>query len=330
MLDAIAQYFTDLWTGEDQTTTWLLLWSGIIIIVVLFIRQIAIWTVNKNIDDVKRAFFARRIINYIAAFFILILLGRMWFLDLQDIGTFLGLVAAGLVLAFRDPLINMAGWIFILLRRPYSVGDRIEVNGQIGDVIDIRMFQTYLMECGHWVDADQSTGRIVLVPNGSIFSAALANFTYGFEHIWDEISIPVTFESDWRRAKNILEDIAEKHASPLCEGAAQQIRKAASEHLIFFQKLTPIVYTAIKPHGVVFSLRYLTPPRQRRGNQQRIFEAVLNAFSQEPSIQFAYPTTRFFQHAEEGKPALRPVATTPTPNPTSPGTSPASTPGTTP
>jgi small-conductance mechanosensitive channel len=218
----------------------------------------------------------------------------------------LGLVTAGLAIALQDPLSNLAGWLFIVTRRPYSVGDRIEIAGQIGDVIDIRLFQTYLMECGNWVGSDQATGRVLGIPNGMVFKSTSANYTSGFEYIWDEIPVLVTFESDWRKAKRLLEGIAESVAQPMSADSQRQIRRAASKQMIFFQKLTPIIYTSVQDSGVLLTMRYLTPPRQRRGNAQLIWEAILDAYAHETDIDFAYPTMRQFRNITEGKPGTRP------------------------
>jgi len=278
-----------------------------VLVVIWVLRMAALRVVRRRVVDVKRHYYWRRGINYTAGVVAVLWVGTLWLAGsgLSNIGTFLGLVSAGLAIALQDPLANFAGWIFILTRRPFNVGDRIEVIGHCGDVIDVGLFQTYLMECGHWVDADQSTGRIISIPNGAIFKSSLANYTRGFEHIWNEIPVLVTFESDWRRAKQILTDIANTHASPLSEGAQEQIRRAASTQMIFFTKLTPIVYTNVKDCGVLLTIRYLTLPRQRRSSAERIWEAVLDAFAQEPNIDLAYPTTRAYLNYREGKPQLQ-------------------------
>ncbi len=83
------------------------------------------------------------------------------------------------------------------------------------------------------------------------------------------------------------------------------MRLAAGEHLIYYGNLTPIVYTSVRENGVYLSVRYLTPPRMRRGVAERMWEGVLDRFAAEPNIQYAYPTTRFFDARQEGKPALR-------------------------
>lgn len=293
-------------TGLSDAAVNSIITSLIIIIVVLALRFLALRIVRRRITDVKTHYYTRRFINYAAGFIVFITLILIWITGITNLGTFLGLVSAGLAIALQAPLTDFAGWIFILTRRPFSVGDRIELGQHRGDVIDIRLFQTYMLECGNWVDADQSTGRIVMVPNASVFKTPTANYTRGFEHIWDEIPVLITFESDWHRAKQILTDIAHTYAEHLSHGAQQQIRQAAQKHMIFFANLTPIVYTTVKASGVMLTIRYLTLPRTRRGSRQRIWEAILDAFANESKIDLAYPTQRMYRNELEGKPATRP------------------------
>ncbi len=133
-----------------------------------------------------------------------VLLGVIWLEWVQSLGTFLGLIVAGLAIALREPVVNVAGWVFLVLRKPFGVGDRIQVGAQAGDVVDIRVFHFSLLEIGGWGPSEQSTGRIIHVPTGQVFTHPVANYTADFDFIWEEIEVTVTFESDWRRAKKIL------------------------------------------------------------------------------------------------------------------------------
>ena len=203
-------------------------------------------------------------------------------------------IAAGLAIALKDPLTNLVGWIFILWRRPFVVGDRIQIGQHAGDVIDQRIFQFTLLEIGNWVAADQSTGRVIHNPNGKVFTEALANYTTGFEYIWNEIPVRVTFESQWENAKDILQEIADRHAAHLSQEAADRIRLAARRFMIMYSKLTPIVYTRVEEDGVLLTVRYMCDPRKRRSSEHAIWEDVLRAFAEQPDIEFAYPTQRFY------------------------------------
>lgn len=283
------------WSGLSADTVSGLAASAVVLVLVVLLRFVALRLVHSHVHESKNQYRMRRAINYIAGIVAILLIARIWTDGLQNLGVFLGLASAGLAIALRDPIVCLVGWAYILVRRPYVIGDRVQIGEHRGDVIDIRIFQTYLMECGNWIDGDQSTGRILLVPNNSVFSSTTANYTHGFEYIWDEIIVRLTFESDWKKAKQLLTEIANEHMNTHGEDAQRQIRKAAAQHMIYFQKLTPIVYTGVREWGVQLTVRYLTPPRQRRASAQRLWEAVLEAFGPEPDIRFAYPTTRFFR-----------------------------------
>jgi small-conductance mechanosensitive channel len=223
----------------------------------------------------------------------------LWLEDIQSTAVFLGLVSAGLAIALKDPLTNLVGWIFILWRRPFVVGDRIQIGQLAGDVIDQRILQFTLLEIGNWVAADQSTGRVIHNPNGKVFTEALANYTTGFEYIWNEIPVRVTFESQWEKAKDILQEIADRHATHLSQEAADHIRLAARRFMIMYSKLTPIVYTGVEENGVLLTIRYMCDPRKRRPSEHAIWEDVLRAFDEQPDIEFAYPTQRFYYRRTE-------------------------------
>lgn len=155
-----------------------------------------------------------------------------------------------------------------------------------------------IIEIGNWVDAEQNTGRIVHVPNSMILREPLANYETGFEYIWNEIPVLITFESNWEKAKGILSDIARDKAEPLSAGAEQQIRRAAMKYFIYFKILTPIVYTSVRDNGVLLTIRYIVKPRGRRGSEEEVWESILREFAKHDDISLAYSTTRFYQGPE--------------------------------
>jgi small-conductance mechanosensitive channel len=125
-------------------------------------------------------------------------------------------------------------------------------------------------------------------------------------HIWHEIPLLITFESNWKKAKRILTDIVNKNAVHLTESAEKQIKAAAKKFLIFYTKLTPIVYTTIKDSGVLLTMRFLCDPRKRRTTEEVILEEVLEEFGKCKDIDFAYPTMRFYNNLSEGKEETKP------------------------
>lgn len=284
------------------------LFRSIVIIAILWVINLIIHKVlNRQIEDVKVRYMWRKTINYIIAITGILLVGRIWFKGFQSIATFLGLLSAGIAIAMKEVIINMVGWLFIILRRPISVGDRIEVDGVRGDIIDMRLFQFSMMEIGNWIEAEQSTGRVIHVPNSRIFTSPVANYSKGFQYIWNEIKVLITFESDWHKAKNILNDIVDKHSKHLSQSAAKKVREASQKYMIFYSKLSPIVYTSVKKNGVMLTIRYLCDPKDRRNSEELMWENILEAFAKHDDIEFAYPTYRIYQQGEEhNRPTTRP------------------------
>jgi small-conductance mechanosensitive channel len=276
-----------------------------VILVFAGLRYIGLRVVHRRLDDAKALYQWRKTLTYTAFVLGFLVVGRIWIQGFDSLSTFLGLLSAGLAIALRDPIVNLAGWLFILWRRPFDVGDRIQMGDKQGDVIDIRIFQFTLMEIGNWVAADQSTGRVIHIPNGNVFREAQANYSKGFRYIWNEIAILVTFESDWVKAKKILTEIATKDADRLSRSAEEQLKLAARKFMIFYTHLSPVVYTTIADCGVLLTIRYLCEPRKRRLTTEQISEDILERFAKEDDIDFAYPTYRIYANPFEGKPGAR-------------------------
>jgi len=263
-----------------------------LLVIAYFILFVLIRITNKRIPDIRLRHTVRKNTVYIVNFLAIAGVILIW---LQNIGSFtilVGFLSAGLALALQEVILSVAGWVLIVTRRPFEAGDRIELNGVKGDVIDIRLFQTALLEIGNWVDADQSTGRIVNIPNSFVFKSPHYNYSRGFEFIWNEIPVLLTFESDWHKAHAILTGIVEEQEKGLPEKARRKIEVMKDRYMIYYGKLTPIVYVNIKASGVELTIRYLTEAQSRRSSQDKICRQVLDAVNREPDINFAYPTYR--------------------------------------
>lgn len=271
----------------------------------IVIRRIILFLVNRNTENIGVQYHWRKVTSYSSFGIWLLIVAGIWFQGFRSVSTYLGLLSAGIAIALQIPLTNLAGWIFILWRRPFSVGDRIQIGELRGDVIDQKIFMFSVLEIGNWVDAEQSTGRVVHVPNGKVFSEAISNYEEGFKYIWNEIPVLVTFESNWQKAKVILEEISVNHDQHLSKATEEEVRAAAGKMMIFLSKLTPIVYTSVRDHGVLLTIRYLCNPRKRRGSEEEIWEDILCAFSEQKDIDFAYPTQRYYLNHLEGKSGAR-------------------------
>ena len=271
----------------------------IAILVFIFIRRFVLKIVFKKTDDALIRYRWQKTSSYIIYVFALIIIGRIWFKGIQSIATYLGLLSAGVAIALKDPLTNITGWFFILSRTPFAVGDRIQVGIHSGDVIDINFFKFTLMEIGHWGEGEQSSGRIIHIPNGKVFTETLANYGKGFKYIWNEVPVLVTFESDWKKAKKILNQISIKHAEHVSKAAARKFKETSKLFMMYKPDFNPQVYTKVEDSGILLTIRYLCNPRKRRITSQMIWEDILDEFANYENIDFAYPTTRFYKINED-------------------------------
>ena len=291
--------------GLTPGTQQRLLSSLIWILLIWAARRMILLAVSKTIKDSGVRYRWRSVTQYVAVAAGLVGIASIWSSVIRGVATFLGLVSAGLAIALRDVLANMAGWGFIVWRKPFELGDRIEIGTDAGDVVDIRLFQFTLLEVGNWADADQTTGRLIHIPNQRVLVLGVANYTHGFQYLWDELAVLVTFESDWRAAKVLLSAIASERAASVSDVARAQIARAREKFYITGLSYDPIVYTSVQDSGVLLTLRYVCHARRRRATAEEIWEDILTEFAKREDIDFAYPTTRFYHNAAEGKPQAR-------------------------
>ena len=278
-----------------------LLVTVVVIGVLWILERIVLAIAYRRFTDPWTRYRWRKSVTYLFLAIAVLVIGREWLEGFKSLATFLGIVSAGIAISLRDPLANLAGWAFLVWSGPFVVGDRIEIAKHKGDVIDIHLFQFTLNEIGAWVDADQSTGRIVHIPNQLVFAEAVANYDKGFKYVWNEVPVLVTYESNWSKAKEILTQIAFKHAEHLTAEAERDLLAASRQYLINYKKLTPIVYTSTTASGILLTIRYLIEPRRRRGTVSAIWDEILTEFAKAKDIELAYNTVRSFANPIEGK-----------------------------
>lgn len=276
-----------------------ILWSIALLLIIGVIRHSVNQLAYRNIENHHVYHRVRRITFYISTAIYALGLFIIWVENTRSLGTFLGLISAGVAVALKDIIINIVGWIFIVVRRPFRVGDRITINQTKGDVIDIRAFQFSLIEVNPKNGAEQSTGRIVDIPNHYIFIYPVVNSVKGFAYIWQEIMIEITFESDWELAKEKFYEIMNHHASPYINLAEEEVKKASRQYMIHYNNFTPIIYTDVSASGVVLTMRFLCDPRQTRQIKMDIWEDLLRFINRTETVDLAYPTSRVINYGRD-------------------------------
>lgn len=276
--------------------------SAVLIFLLWLARRFIVRFIDKQDLDVGARYRWTKVANYAITIIGLFAVGAVWWNFIGSLATILAVILAGLAIALREPINNIAGWVFIMWRHPFKLGDRIEMAGVMGDVADINWFTFSLLEVGDLDMGLQPTGRVVHLPNSWIFTKFTANSTQEFQFVWHEINVVITFESNWRKAEGLLLQIAEEQAGSLTPDAETALKKAAKQLLISPSRIKPDVYLRVVDIGVELTIRLITNARKRRDVEEEVWKTILDAFAQSPDIDFAYPTQRIYLNPQEGKP----------------------------
>ena len=224
--------------------------------------------------------------------------GMLWMTQIASLGAFLGVVSVGLAFLLKDPLTNLVGWLYVVSRRAFRVGDRIEIDGLIGDIVDFKFFNTVLMEIDGEKRSELSTGRLVHVPNSTFMARPVYNFNHGFSHIWNEVNVLITFESDWKMAEGFLRSHLDSEDKEISNRVKQQLRKLSPEFLLLDKNVDPQLFISVVSDGVELRMRYLVEPKNRVGSEDRIWRGILDDFNSTDKVNFAYRTIRGFNLGE--------------------------------
>ncbi|MCB0666050.1 MAG: mechanosensitive ion channel [Saprospiraceae bacterium] len=294
-----SQWVSDTFSIGQSLQYRIILTLGLILLLYLG-RKVLLSFFRKRLHDVKTRYSWEKSSMYFSYVLFILIIIPVWFRDLHAFGTFFGLMAAGLAIVLKEPILNFFGWVYIIIKKPFDMGDRIQIKSVEGDILDIGFFEFTLLEIKNWVEADQSTGRIIHIPNGLVFNNPVMNYNQAMDFIWHEVPFRITFESNWKKAKEILLQIENDKLKSLTADIKPQFEKANRKYYIEYKNLDPTVYTKIQENGVMLTLRFLCPPKHRRTYEQIVVEETLQQFSRHSDIQFAYPTTRFFKSEEYG------------------------------
>lgn len=256
----------------------------------LFFRIIMEQIVAQRIHEPKTRYSFRKTtyILFLVTSFVIVL--RIWIVNPQALLVAYGLVAAGVAIALQDLFKNFAGGIVIFTSGIYEIGTRIEIGGKSGNIIDINLFYTTILEIREWVNGDQVTGRITSIPNGLVLSQVVNNYTKDHHFLWDEIFIPVTYESDWKSAIRIMKQIATLETKEVASEAKKSLEGLEEKYYLPERPTEPDVFVTLTDNWIMLRLRYVIEVRERRMVNSRISELILREFESFPSITIASST----------------------------------------
>jgi len=248
----------------------------------LLIRGLQNW-VGGRVKSTELRYRAKKIIGftgYLIAFFIV---GAIFSDRLSRFTVAFGVAGAGIAFALQEVIASVAGWIAVSFGNFYSPGDRIQLGGTKGDVIDIGVLRTTLMEVGQWVNADQYNGRIVRVANSFVFKEPVYNYSADFPFLWDEIIFPVRYGSDWVFAKETLTRVADEVVGDYAARTRASWEVLSRKYLLEDTDIAPIVTLRADENWIEFTLRYIVDYRRRRTTKDRLFCRLLEEVDKNPT-----------------------------------------------
>lgn len=276
------QNLKNLWQTATSGHAYIL--TAAVFAVLLLLRTLILSIAYRNLDDQFVRLRYKRGISYFFLITAIVLLLPVWLPSIRSIATFLGIFGAGFLLVFKDLWLCVGGWAYVMIRRPYVIGDRIQVGNVTGDVIDIRLMETSIMEISN-NEGGLNTGRIIYFPNAKIFTETIATTNRRFAHVYQEIEVQLAVTADWQLAANLLEAIArEQYETAFAAKEQQEQENDEQDFLSGYRE--PRVLVEMRGALVVLHLQLMIPTGQVANMTDRIWRAFLAAAKENPAIRF--------------------------------------------
>ena len=278
-------------TSLDFTNMALKLFLSLVVVVVTLIvyRTIRNSIKRRVMDATRRQSMRVAVRNVLAvASFLIVLI--IWLPRGNNLLTALGILGAGLAIASQEMIGSLAAGLNIWVGNIYRVGDRVRIGDVVGDVMDISLLRTTVMEVGEWVKADQYTGRVVNVANRMVWVNPVYNFTQHWGYLWDEITLPITYESDWQRAAEIMLELGQTYTEELQADAEAKLNKLIDRYPLKDTNVESTLYLAMTDNWIELTLRFLVDAQERRGVKDRLHRELLQNFQADENIAVASTT----------------------------------------
>lgn len=291
---------------EEQIKQWLFN-PAVGKIASIFIGIAFIWiivkVVQKNlfskIKDNDNRYRAKKFGSFIGDFLTILLVTIVFSDKLGGLTVAFGVAGAGIAFALQEVIASFAGWLAIMFGGFYKSGDRVQLGGIKGDVMDIGVLRTTIMETGQWVDGDLYNGRIVLIANSFVFKEPVFNYSGDFPFLWDEIKIPIQYGSNYDKTKEILEKVGIEIAGDLTRQSREKWNDLQTKFRLEDAQTEPMVSLVANDNWVEYTLRYVVSYKKRRATKTALFTNILKQIeATNGEIKFASATFHLVEAPE--------------------------------
>jgi small-conductance mechanosensitive channel len=283
-MDKIKEFLSP-WLHEKSVERLAIFLIAILIILVIFYYSKRF--ISKRVDDPNKKYHARKISN-IFAYVLIIIAAFFTFSDkLGNIGVAVGLAGAGVAFALQEVITSFAGWLSIMFTNQVKVGQRIKINDLKGDIIDISVLKTTIMEIGDWVDGDLYNGRITSISNSFIFKSPIQNYSADYPFLWDEITVPLRTNSDFKMAKQVFLNVTQEVCGSYAENSKQVWIEMQEKFRIENAQVEPMVTMRFDESWITFTIRYIVDYTQRRTTKDVLYSKLLEEINKRDELAIA-------------------------------------------
>lgn len=264
------------WMEAHPTSTALLkylFWVAVVISIIKYLSR----RIRHSVGDSDTRYKTQKIIEVFGYLLLAVLTLSYFTGNIKDIALAVGLFTAGITITLQELILSIAGSVYIFLVKVYKPGDRIEINGIKGDVVDVDSIYTTMMEIGEWVSSDNYSGRIVKLSNAFVFRGAVYNYSRDFPFIWDEFDLPIRYGSDTEKAKKIILEIASELLSDYIRNSQEQWKSVVNRYYIENAQVEPTLAIRLTDNWISFNLRYIVDYRKRRYTKHLLNERISEA-----------------------------------------------------
>lgn len=277
---------------------------AIALAVIVAVLAVSAWLTAfsaRRINDADRRYGARQLIRFLTYAFVVVVIVAAIGPDWGNLSVFFGVAGAGVAFALQEVIASFAGWLAVLGGGFYRTGDRVMLGGIKGDVIEIGVLRTTLMEIGEWVVGDNYSGRIVRIANSFVFKAPVFNYSADFGFLWDEITLPLRYGSNVEVAERIVLEAIRTEMGEIGAELKSEWARLVRKYRIEDARLEPFVTLKLTDNWIEMSARFIVTYRRRRSAKDRISRAVLKAIeASEGQVRLASATMEITLHKGAG------------------------------
>ncbi len=268
-----------LWSWIYDPTFGKFLTAGTILVLILLVSRLTKGSITRYVKANDTRYRLRKFATITSYILIILMVSIVFSERLGGLTVALGVAGAGVAFALQEVIASFAGWFAVSFAGFYKPGDRVQLGGIKGDVIDVSFLRTTVMEIGEWVKGDQYTGRVVRIANSFVFKEPVFNYSGDFPFLWDEIKVPVKYGGDHHLARKILLDVATEVVGEYSTGAAVAWQDFSKQYLLEEAITDPIVSLVLNDNWMEFTVRFVLNYKRRRGTKDALFTRVLDEFA---------------------------------------------------